>query len=182
MNWVFFPLILPHTSCILYLLIFHMARSIEVQEGCNTLQLCDWCPKGTGGSTRSSRQKRLSHHLSKPATSVVSATVISITSGATTYSVHLWFFHYELLSKSFVFGAGTLWKASVHVILSDQRQKKSGFSTIHQIPFGPENFTVVLCQATMPAFSKISEDNSNRNCILRILLNDVFPSLSRIKI
>lgn len=77
MNWVFFPLMLSHTSCILYLLIFHMARSTEVQEGCNTLQLCDWCPKGTAGSTRSSRRKRLSHHLSKPATSIVSATVIS---------------------------------------------------------------------------------------------------------
>lgn len=76
----------------------------------------------------------------------------------------------------------TLRKASVHVILSDQRQKKSGFSTIHQILFGPEIFTVVLCQPTMPAFSKMSEDNLNRNCILRILLNNVFPSLSRIKI
>lgn len=57
----------------------------------------------------------------------------------------------------------TLRKASVHVILSDQRQRKSGFSTIHQIPFGRENFNVVLCQATMPAFSKMSEDNLNRN-------------------
>lgn len=68
----FFP---SHTSeCSLRLLIFHMTRSAEVQEGCNTLQLCDWCPKGTAGNTRSSCQKRLSHHLSKPATSIVSAT------------------------------------------------------------------------------------------------------------
>lgn len=76
----------------------------------------------------------------------------------------------------------TLRKASVHVILSDQRQRKSGFLTIHQIPFGPENFTVVLCQAAMPAFSKMSQDKLNRNCILGILLNNAFPNLLRIKI
>jgi len=71
---------------------------------------------------------------------------------------------------------------SVHVVLSDQRQRKSGFLTIHQILFGPENFTVILCQATMPDFSKKSEDNLNTNCILRILLNNAFPNLITIKI
>lgn len=91
-------------------------------------------------------------------------------------------FHYKLLLETFLFGAGILWeKTSVHVILSDQRQRKSGFSTIHQIPFGPENLTVVLCQATMPAFSKLSEDNLNRNCILGVLLNNAFPNLLRMK-
>lgn len=73
-----------------------------------------------------------------------------------------------------VWSWNTLRKASIHVILSDQRQKKSGFSTVHQIQFGPENFNVLLCQDTMPAFSKMSEDNLNRNSILRILLNNAF--------
>lgn len=73
-----------------------------------------------------------------------------------------------------VWSWNTLRKAGIRVILSDQRQKKSGFSTVHQIQFGPENFTVLLCQATMPAFSKMLEDNVDRNSILRILLNNGF--------
>lgn len=41
---------------------------------------------------------------------------------------------------------------------------------------------MVLCQAAMPAFSKMSEDNLHINFILRILLKNAFPNLLKIKI
>lgn len=41
---------------------------------------------------------------------------------------------------------------------------------------------MVLCQAAMPAFSKMSEDNLQINFIFRILLNNAFLNLLKIKI
>lgn len=178
-EFLLFPLVLVHTSSVLYPLIFQTARSAEVQEGCNTLQLCDWCPMGATGSTGWPHRERLSHHQSLPQALCQLPSQFHHIQSYYVFSPSPVFPLQVTFKNISVWSWNTLRKASVHVILSDQRQRKSGFSTIHQIPFGPENFTVVLCQATMPAFSKMSEDNLNRNCILRILLNNAFLNLLR---
>lgn len=105
-EFLLFPLMLADTSSVSYPFIFHTASSAEVQEGCNTLQLMP--------------QRRSQQHVLTTSGEIVTPSikachehcvgypVSSITSRPTTYSVHLQFFHYKLLSKTFLLGAGTL--------------------------------------------------------------------------
>jgi len=53
----------------------------------------------------------------------ISYPVSSITSGANTYALHLQFFHCKLLSKTLLFGAGTLGECPVSMLFFLTRGK-----------------------------------------------------------
>lgn len=120
-----FPFVLDHTSSVSYCLTFHTARRAEVQEGCNTLQLCDWCPMGTAGSMCSNASGEIVTPSIKACHEHCACyPVSSITSTATMYLVHFQFLHYKLLSKPFLFGAGILWERPVSVLFFLTRGKR----------------------------------------------------------
>lgn len=92
-HFLLFPLIL--SSYFMFML--HTARSAEVQEGCHTLQIARAYCIG-----RECHREIIKACVDHP--------VSSVTSRAAMYSVHLQFFHYKLLSETFLCGAGTLWE------------------------------------------------------------------------